>query len=105
MKYPDIVPSLEAAEYIIKKGGSASITRNRRAGRYGYSFDSLEIQTGQPASAEKFTKIESDGITFYLSTDLELENFDQINVWMQIRYKVMKTLRARITLYRSIHSG
>jgi hypothetical protein len=103
MKYPDIVISLEAREYLIKKGGKARILRNRRAGRYGYSFDSLEIDTGAPNNDDTFVRVTSDGIEFYLSTALELENFDQINVWMQIRYKVLKTLRARITLYRSIH--
>jgi hypothetical protein len=104
MKYPDIAVSLEARELILKKGGVVSITKNRRAGRYGYAIDSLVIDIGSPESTDSFVCINSDGIDFYLSNGLELENFDQINVWMQIRYKVIKTLRARITLYRSMHN-
>ncbi|MCH8494937.1 MAG: hypothetical protein LAT57_04805 [Balneolales bacterium] len=97
---PFIDVSVEAQKHIKKRGSVAIISRNPKAGRYGYSGDALVIKCSSPEDTARFYKTVSHGITFYLHDALTLENYEQLNVWLRSHYGIFKSLRVRITLYR-----
>lgn len=99
---PFVAVSTEAMKQIRKKGNSLTIVRHPSAGRYGYSGDKLDVQVKKPADVNEFVYIEQDGLHIYLSKNLSVENYEQLNIWMKTHFGILKKLSARITLYRRL---
>lgn len=99
---PIIATDKSAKRYILRRGGSAIITRSPKAGKQGYPSDALIVKTEVPKNLSRYEMVKTDDCTFYLDTNLTLRNYEQINVWIAHKWVFFKLLKARITVYRRI---
>lgn len=102
MTLPTISFSKSTRRYILKRGGVVYLTRHPKAGRTGYSPDMLRASTDANPDYSSYDLVEANGIKVYISPNLSIDKYEQIDIWITRRYWFIVTLRARITLYKRL---